>query len=121
MAESEGPLLVTDPPELADELLKFIVNYCSAEKLLRDHAVDAHGVCKSCHWRGPCTLYKAATVVVATMGGSKFDRHQKAMMRILAKIEQIEERDKVGRCAQVRLPHRSQRDPGRPYPTVRLA
>jgi hypothetical protein len=75
---SEHPRLVTDPPELGRELLKFITNFCSADQLVMEHKVDAHGVCPACHWHGPCTIYTAARVV-NDRGGSLLDKRMKAL------------------------------------------
>lgn len=56
-----------DDADLA-ELIRWIAMYGSADKLLREHALDVSGHCPRCHSLG-CTLWTAARAakhVVAT-------------------------------------------------------
>lgn len=63
------------------ELTRFVIEYGSADKLLREHAPGKDGRCPRCPADGaasgkvksPCTLLQAARVV-KQMGGSKRDR-----------------------------------------------
>lgn len=63
-------------PDLPCDILRFIHEFGSAEKLIREHAPDSHGVCRCCHVH-ECTVWHCA-VVVQGMGGSVQDlkRHQ---------------------------------------------
>lgn len=69
--------LETNPPALADELVKFIYERCSAETLIRDHAPNERGVCPKCRAHG-CSAYTAARVVM-NRGGSLYDLRMHAI------------------------------------------
>jgi hypothetical protein len=67
MSESEAA--VSGDVACLTELVRYIVEYGSAEKLLREHRPDGKGRCQLCRSKG-CTLYAAATAA-KNLGGSK--------------------------------------------------
>jgi hypothetical protein len=64
--------MTAEGPRVSGDLLRLIIRYGSAAKLLREHAPDGKGRCSACRSIG-CTLYTAA-LEAQKLGGSRSDR-----------------------------------------------
>ena len=57
-----------EEPRVSGDLLRLIVEYGSAEKLLREHQADGKGRCPTCKSIG-CSLYPAALAALKLRKG----------------------------------------------------
>lgn len=68
MSESEAA--VSGDVARLNELVRFVIEYQSAEKLLKEHKPDRTGHCRLCRSKG-CTLYVAAQEAKRYMSAMK--------------------------------------------------
>jgi hypothetical protein len=104
MANEDTPT-VQWGPSIPSDILRFIHEFGSAEKLIDEHTPDAHGVCPKCHVH-ECTLWHAA-VVVKGLGGSVLDNRQHALeKKLLADVNQHGIRPKTASGSQAQARNR---------------